>query len=218
MVARSGVGWNLSPCLGLLVDETDRLFPSRSTASDGSIGDPSHQARPSDHNPKEPRPPGWVDAVDLTDDDEAGADVSRLVHHLVASKDQRVKYLILNSTVWRSYAKPGLPAWTPAPYTGPNPHTKHVHISIVETQRHSTASWWAAAPDPEPPTPEEQDVDMLIIKCTGKPTRFLDGPLCPVISLTTAQSLALCGVKTSFWTTEDYDRLLDHVERSFGEK
>ena len=59
---------------------------------------------------------------------------------------------------------------------------------------------------------------MLIIKCTGKPTRFLDGPLCPVISSTTAQSLALCGVKTSFWTTEDYDRLLDHVERSFGEK
>ena len=222
MVARSGTGWTLSPCLGLLVDETDRLFPSRSTASDGSIGDSSHQARVSDHNPSLPRPPGWVDAVDITDDDEAGCDVSRLVHHLVASRDRRVKYVISNNTIWKAYASGGVPAWTPTPYTGVNPHTKHVHVSIQPGERFYTGAWWAAAdvvPGPVPvPTPQpKEDDDMEIVKCAGKPTRLLAPPLCPVIDTLTEQTHLLAGVRAVAWSPESYDRLLAHVNRAFGE-
>ena len=226
MVAEHGLNWNLSPCLIDLMHETDRLFPGRSTASDGSIGDPSHAARVSDHNPSLPRPPGWVDAVDITDDDAAGCDVGRLVHHLVASRDRRVKYLIHKGTIWKAYPSNGVPAWTPTPYTGPSPHTNHVHVSIQPGERFYTGAWWAATdilpnpqPDPQPvPTPQPKEEDeMLIVKCAGKPTRFLAAPLCPVIDTMTEQSLLLVGVKAAYFSAESYDRLLNHVTRSFGE-
>ena len=222
MVAEHGLNWNLSPCLIELMHETDRLFPGRSRASDGSIGDPSHAARVSDHNPSLPRPPGWVDAVDITDDDAAGCDVGRLVHHLVASRDRRVKYLIHKGTIWKAYDLNGVPAWTPTPYTGSNPHTHHVHCSIFSEGRFITGAWWAAAdvvPSPNPvPTPQPKEEDeMLIVKCAGKPTRFLAAPLCPVIDTMTEQSLLLVGVKVAYFSAESYDRLLNHVTRSFGE-
>ncbi len=139
MVATSGVLWRLSPCLVRLVDETDELYPSRSIASDGSIGDAAHAARESDHNPSAPRPPGYVDAVDLTDDDMHGCDVGRLAAHLVATRDPRVKYLIHKGTIWASY---GSSAWQPRPYTGINAHEKHLHVSILAGTRYSTATWW----------------------------------------------------------------------------
>lgn len=228
MVAEHGTDWNLSPCLIDLMAETDRLFPDRSTVSDGSIGDPAHQARVSDHNPKDPRPPGWVDAVDITDDDASGCDVGRLVHHLVASRDRRVKYLIHKGTIWKAYPSNGVPAWTPIPYTGPSPHTHHVHVSCLPGERFYTGAWWAASDivpnpqsDPQPvpvPTPQPKKEDeMLIVKCAGKPTRFLAAPLCPVIDTATEQSLLLVGVKAAYFSAESYDRLLNHVNRSFGE-
>ena len=38
MVAVVGRGWKLAPCLKALFDEADRRKPSRSHASDGTIG------------------------------------------------------------------------------------------------------------------------------------------------------------------------------------
>lgn len=149
MVALSGPGWRLAPALVRLVDETNRLYPGRSTASDGSIGDRAHAARDSDHNPD---PTGWVDAVDITDDDSHGCDVAVLAHHLVASRDTRISYLIHKGTIWRGYPKPGLPAFTPQPYTGPNAHEHHLHVSIADAQRTATRPWW--------PQPQQEDDDM----------------------------------------------------------
>ena len=224
MVAEHGATWNLSPCLIDLMHETDRLFPGRSTASDGSIGDPAHAARVSDHNPSLPRPPGYVDAIDLTDDDSSGCDVGRLVHHLVASRDRRVKYLIHKGTIWKAGASGNVPAWTPTPYTGPNEHAHHLHVSILPTQRFATGAWWAVAdvvpgPVPQPvPTPKpKEDDEMFIVKCAGKPTRLLAPPLCPVIDTVTEQTHLLAGVKAVAWSPESYDRLLNHVNRAFGE-
>jgi hypothetical protein len=151
MVATSGNLWRLSPSLVRLMDETDERAPERSTASDGSIGDAAHASRDSDHNPKAPRPPGWVDAVDITDDDAHGCDVAVLAHHLVAKKDSRVKYLIHKGTIWKGYPNRGYPAFAPQPYTGASPHTNHLHVSITEIARTSTASWWPPAVPPEPP-------------------------------------------------------------------
>lgn len=161
MVATAGHLWRLSPSLVVLMNETDRRAPQRSKASDGSIGDAAHASRDSDHNPKAPRPPGWVDAVDITDDDANGCDVGALAHHLVASKDQRIKYLIHKGTIWKAYPNRGLPAWAPQPYTGPSPHTHHLHVSIVPEGRTVVRPWWPPkATAPKPPTVNVQEDDM----------------------------------------------------------
>lgn len=175
MVATAGRGWKLAPSLIALIDEADNLAPSRSTASDGSIGDPSHASRTSDHNPSD----GWVCAIDLTDDDAAGMNARSLVDHLVATRDPRVKYLIHEGLIWRSYDKPGLPAWTPQKYTGTNGHFKHAHVSIPNTPaaRNDTSSWFDTIVHEQPaPLQSEEDDDMLMFNAgPGTPTFLLSG-------------------------------------------
>lgn len=149
VVAVAGTGWRLAPALIDLVAEVDTLAPDRSTASDGSIGDLAHQGRVSDHNPDD----GVVHAVDITDDPTKGADVSRLWAQLVARRDPRVKYLIHDGQIWRSYPKPGLPAWTPEPYTGLNAHRSHGHISITDAAVNDGRPWFNGNDD-------EGDLDM----------------------------------------------------------
>lgn len=160
MVAKKGKWGILAPCLVDLIDETDKLFPNRNWLSDGSIGDYAHAARQSDHNPGSDR---IVEALDITDDDASDCDMSRLFAHLIATRDKRVKYLIHNYTTWKSYAKNGIPAWTPIPYTGPNKHIKHGHISAAKDQLFTRGGWW---PKPEiivptPTKPRKSDVIMI---------------------------------------------------------
>lgn len=149
MVAIGGVlngqRWRLAPTLQHLIAETDDLFPGRSTKSDGSIGDAGHQARVSDHNPGEDN---IVSAVDITDDDAAGCDVGILLNHLVETQDDRVKYLIHKGFTWKSYDKNGIPAWTKIPYTGPNSHSGHLHISTLDSMLFATGPWWPTAATP----------------------------------------------------------------------
>jgi hypothetical protein len=172
MVATAGRGWRLAPSLVRLVNETDRLFPKRSKASDGSIGDPAHAARASDHNPDD----GWVDAVDITDDDKHGCDVGLLVAHLVATKDDRISYLIHKGTIWKGYTNRGLRPFTPQVYTGPNAHKLHAHISIKDSGRTSTKSWWPQSkPAPKPPSTAKEIAAMksVIIKGTSSPNWYI---------------------------------------------
>jgi len=145
MVAVSGSGWRLAPCLDALICEADKLYPNRSTVSDGSIGDQAHATRASDHNPDD----GWVCAVDVTDDKANGCDADLLAQHIVASRDPRVKYVIWNRTIAKSYANRGLAAWTPQPYTGTNAHEKHTHVSVhnTATARNDTSAWWPQEDD-----------------------------------------------------------------------
>lgn len=148
MVALSGTGWRLAPSLVALIDECDQRASDRSTASDGSIGDTAHAARDSDHNPAD----GWVTAVDVTDDKAGGCDADALAHLIVARRDPRVKYVIWNRTIAKSYVDgKGTPAWQPQPYTGLNAHEKHTHVSVHNTAaaRNDTGPWWG-----------EEDIDM----------------------------------------------------------
>ena len=141
MVALSGAGWCLAPCLVALFNEADKRAPNRSHVSDGSIGDLAHAARVSDHNPAD----GWVTAGDLDDDgDSQTLGVRLLRQHLVASQDPRVKYLIHEGTVWKAYENRGLPPWTPQPYTGENAHAHHLHVSVWNTDaaRNDLSPWW----------------------------------------------------------------------------
>lgn len=118
-----------------LRDELDTLFPNRSKASDGTIGDAAHASRTSDHNPWVRDPAGIVDgvvtAIDLTDDDKSGADMAKVVTYLTqVSHDKRIKYLIHEGRIYSSYPVGGTPAWAARPYSGPNGHFHHLHVSV----------------------------------------------------------------------------------------
>lgn len=124
------MSWRLARSLDELRQEINDLFPSRSKISDGTIGDQAHRARVSDHNPNAA---GVVTALDITEDAERGVPeiVDAIFDQIIERRDRRVKYLIHEGRICRSYDKPGIPAWTWAPYDGDNAHTVHGHISVV---------------------------------------------------------------------------------------
>lgn len=126
------MSWRVSKALLTLRAEVEKAHPGRSKVSDGTVGDTSHSARVSDHNPDEN---GIVHAWDVTVWDGPDADnlddvAQPLAEFLRARRDPRVKYVIHRGQMFRSYDKPGIPAWTWSPYTGPNGHFHHVHVSV----------------------------------------------------------------------------------------
>ncbi len=133
------------------------MFPSRSTASDGCCASAAHHQQ----NPNSDHETG--DAWDLTDDKTHGCDVDQLFARMIERRDPRIKYLIRNRHILRSYDKPGIPAWTWAQYTGPNPHEKHGHCSILPGTRHIVDPWFAPIPPLPQPEPSQEDDDMIHI-------------------------------------------------------
>lgn len=130
-------------------NEANRLWPTRSRASDGAVGDAAHAARASDHNPDGR---GVVHAFDLTHDPAAGVDCHRLAAHVI--DDPRIKYAIWDRRIWsREKASQG---WRP--YTGANPHTKHMHVSILSgpAPENDTRPWWDQAEEDDMPYTVEQ--------------------------------------------------------------
>src|SRR5262249_36859977 len=63
MVWTGGGTRRLAKSLITLIDEVDAKYPDRDRSNDGTIGDTSHQARRSDHNPDSE---GVVRALDIT--------------------------------------------------------------------------------------------------------------------------------------------------------
>lgn len=111
-----------------LLEQINALSPNRSTASDGWIGDKAHRARKSDHNPNAS---GVVQGIDITNDPKHGIVSDKIARLLADSRDPRIKYLISNGMMCRSYRSGGKPAWTWTPYKG-NAHDKHFHLSVVD--------------------------------------------------------------------------------------
>lgn len=145
------VSWTLVPCLVTLREEFNRLAPNRGKASDGSVGDTSHAASSSDHNPDETgRTPtedadqvNEVHAIDVTANlREPGWSMDRCVEIIVTrhreGRDDRLQNVIYNRRIWsRSWG------WTARAYTGPNPHDKHAHFGARYTtaQENDTSPW-----------------------------------------------------------------------------
>lgn len=184
MVAVSGNLWTLAPSLRALIAQTNRRWPGRSTLSDGSIGDLSHSSRTSDHNPADPRPPGYVDAVDITEDFDRGPNLPAFWQHLIDMREWRLKYAIYEGRIVKSYVDgSGRPAWVPQTYTGPNAHSLHMHVSVTPAGRFDTGPWFPAS---EPAardftavlaaitTPTEGD--MFLIRRVEDGTIALGGP------------------------------------------
>jgi hypothetical protein len=104
--------------------QIDAMAPGRDKSNDGTIGDTSHQARKSDHNPNGD---GVVTAMDITNDPGHGVNAGEIAELLRLSKDSRIKYVISNRRIFSSQVEP----WQWRPYNGANAHTHHVHLSVV---------------------------------------------------------------------------------------
>lgn len=118
--------------LTVLLGQVNALFPHRSKASDGWIGDAAHAARVSDHNPDQY---DIVRAQDFTHDPDGGLSGHWLADALVRSRDKRIRYIIWNHKIY----EPG-DGWSA--YTGTNPHTKHLHLSVVHTVLADSHTEW----------------------------------------------------------------------------
>lgn len=112
-------------------DQVNKCWPKRDKASDGWIGDTSHQATPSDHNPDPDT--GVVRAIDidrnLSKADPGAMDrlTGQLRRYCRDGKDHgRVSYIIFDRLI--ASATYG---WVWRPYTGTNPHDHHAHISYL---------------------------------------------------------------------------------------
>jgi hypothetical protein len=126
------VSYYLAPSLVGLRNEVNARHPNRDRSSDGWIGDPSHAARVSDHNPDGR---GMVHAIDV---DSSGINVPAFLRAVIG--DPRTWYVIHNRTIWsRTYG------FRPRAYTGSNPHLTHVHVSIrysSDAERAGGVSWY----------------------------------------------------------------------------
>ncbi|AGZ45037.1 hypothetical protein [Actinoplanes friuliensis] len=143
--------WILVPCLVTLRNEFNQLAPNRDKASDGSIGDTSHAAASSDHNPDETGNTPYEDAdkrneVHAIDVDHnlrrSGWTMNRCLEIIITrhreGRDNRLQNVIYNRRIWsRSWG------WTAREYTGASPHTEHAHFSARYTtaQESDTSPW-----------------------------------------------------------------------------
>ncbi len=165
------MAWKLSPALVRLRDEINAAYPTRSKASDGSIGDTAHSARKSDHNPDSA---GWVRAIDVTEWDPGtpnvdGDDVAEaLAEFLRASKDPRVKYVIWRGRMFASYATASRKAWTWGRYTGPNGHFKHCHVSVVADARGLDPKAWGFHKGSSPAPPQGSGIPHDVLRQGAK--------------------------------------------------
>lgn len=128
----------------VLRNQANELAPGRSKASDGLVGDEEHQETNSDHNPHFVPGVGaeMVTALDLTHDPADGFDSYRFAEILRKRRDPRIKYVISNKRIFSSYKSGSRAAWEWGPYSGSDPHTNHVHISVLDAKISDTTTEW----------------------------------------------------------------------------
>ncbi|GAB6898177.1 hypothetical protein [Kineosporia succinea] len=168
------MAWRMAKSLDKLLAEINGRSPQRSKDSDGGIGDAAHASRESDHNPwVQDAGIGVVTARDFTDDPGAGFDASSFAAWLrarcKAGTETRVKYIISDRRICSGTRE----NWSWRPYSGPNSHTKHVHVSVLASKgRYDDGrSWgWQSA------TPGKETIDMADTKIDGKQL-FTEGML-----------------------------------------
>lgn len=116
----------LAGSLRNLFAEIDLVWPERDRRTDGWIGDAAHQAQQSDHNPDSR---GIVHAIDIDID---GVDASMIIN--AAARDEMpTNYIVYNRRIWKRSRY-----WEDIAYTGDNPHTDHIHVSILHGVDHES--------------------------------------------------------------------------------
>lgn len=160
--------------LEVLREQVNRIAPDRDKSSDGGIGDEAHASRSSDHNPwfKE-NGVGIVTARDFTNDPAHGMDSHQLALALVASRDERIKYVIDHGRICSGTGQDH-PAWVWRNYTGENKHDHHVHVSVkggLENKRFydSSAEWKInMALPPEVPFKQPAAMPHVVVRKGGR--------------------------------------------------
>lgn len=142
------MAWRLAKGLETLRAQVNDKYKGRSKQSDGSVGDTSHGARKSDHNPDSR---GIVHAIDITHDPKNGFDSYKFADHLLATQDPRISYIISNRRIGSGPSGQSPGVWRK--YTGANPHDHHVHISII-TSREDDVRPWNIGDKPVKPQPD----------------------------------------------------------------
>lgn len=135
-------GWILTKGLQNLRGQINDWAPDRDHTSDGTIGDTTHQAETSGHNPDDTpgSRPEWngdpdsipeVRAFDCDTDFRNGATAQQLVDHLRAlpGLSSVIRYMIYNRKIYKAAN-----GWKPETYTGASAHTEHIHFTGAYSQ------------------------------------------------------------------------------------
>lgn len=151
--------WEVNPGLAPLIHQLEMAHPGIVI---GTIGDAAHRAEKSDHNPNAA---GRVNAADLMIgphflESAAGALLPWLV------RDARTHYVIHNRKIWTTETR----AWLV--YGGTDPHTNHIHLSVIDAAYKNTKPWVISPPKPE----DNVNVDDLL-KNTAKAGTAPETPL-----------------------------------------
>ena len=134
------MAWRVMRSLLVLRDQVNLIAPNRAKGADGTICDTNHPTT-SDHCPHYVKDvgPEMVTALDLTHDPAGGFDSYQFAEVLRIHRDKRIKYVISNH---RIFDTSGTDAWVWRPYSGVDPHTNHVHISVLDAPISDTATPW----------------------------------------------------------------------------
>lgn len=120
-------------CVRALADAS-RVWPGRSVASDGIMGDAAHLLGPSDHNDG--------NAFDLTHDPLHGVDGENIAR--IALADRRTRFVVWRRTTHKRGVIGG--PVTSEPNNTPDPHESHVHVSIWPELRADASPWaWSSS-------------------------------------------------------------------------
>lgn len=142
------MAWEVVKPLEDLRHQLNAVAPDRDKASDGSIGDTSHAAGSSSHNPDKTGNPEHEDG-DVKDEVRArdfdkdlrhpDLTMEQLVQHLVEGARSGtfwwLRYIIYNGRMWHKNT-----GWQTRSYTGTNKHTEHAHVNSDFTQAADSAS------------------------------------------------------------------------------
>lgn len=213
--------WRVAKSLETLRQQINNAWPNRDKSSDGTIGDAAHTSRASDHNPHvRDGSMGVVTALDITHDPKNGVDSGAIAASLVQSRDTRIKYIISNSRIISGTDGPS--PWVWRKYTGANPHTRHVHISVKAAKSFydDTRPWSFRAPTVAAHTaitredirdvqanlihlgyPEVGEVDGLIGgKTRGAITAFMNDRVAPMQTTVTPEVMEeIAKAKSQHW-------------------
>lgn len=137
------MAWVVVPNLDELRDQLNTRFPNRDKSSDGSIGDTSHAAASSSHNPDKTGSPEYRDgdskdevrARDIDSDlrDAGGVTMEQVTQTIItrarAGRLPHLRYWIFNGRIWHKRDN-----YVTRNYTGSDKHTNHAHANSDFTQ------------------------------------------------------------------------------------